>query len=418
MKVAGIIDRNDSNWQLMHYSDPEGYRNAVADTAADYTNAGPYQGFRWASAPRHFPMFGLSYTYQNQTQNTMLSLSTTLGTSWMARMGGYPEAFCSGSCPRGVPSNASALPSHWPPSLGTDFAGSGIYASGKARSWLTGSTWQPVAFPMLGEIAVVPRPGAAGTLAGLINAGYVFYPHYARVMTPRVQGTGGIPTEDFEIGDMTGGDYDPPLQFSHHSGAFSEKCVKNHMFGVGSLMFAPEPIWVFASSSKDTIYTSPSQWGKYDAATHTVPYCYNSWGNASHLDWFCGKPRGWRYGLLNAFPTKPTCAYRRDHYGQFRDMLEQRPYTAFYRNDPPDVASMRREQGLRVRRRRRPRRFAIKATFRTPVWKDPTSTDFMVPASETQCSNLSAFATSSLPYFDGEVKNRGDLPSSDEVVVT
>lgn len=36
---------------------------------------------------------------------------------------------------------------------------------------------------------------------------------------------------------------------------------------------------------------------------------------------------GWKYGLVNATPTKTTCVWRSNRYGQFRDMLEQRPYT-------------------------------------------------------------------------------------------
>ena len=42
---------------------------------------------------------------------------------------------------------------------------------------------------------------------------------------------------------------------------------------------------------------------------------------------------GWRYGIYNAFPIKFSCIFRQNHYGQFRDMLEQRIYTKTY-NDP------------------------------------------------------------------------------------
>ena len=38
--------------------------------------------------------------------------------------------------------------------------------------------------------------------------------------------------------------------------------------------------------------------------------------------------RGFKYGLISALPTYTSCIFRRDHYGQFRDMLEQRPFTA------------------------------------------------------------------------------------------
>lgn len=40
--------------------------------------------------------------------------------------------------------------------------------------------------------------------------------------------------------------------------------------------------------------------------------------------------RGWRYGVANGFPYYSSCVFRSGHYGQFRDMLEQRKVTKFY----------------------------------------------------------------------------------------
>ena len=102
-------------------------------------------------------------------------------------------------------------------------------------------------------------------------------------------------------------------------------------------------------------------------------------------------------------------------------MLEQRQYTAYYVNDPPDVATDRRHTpGLWPRVRRRPRGldYPVRCNFRIPIHEDPVATSTRVPASDTQSSNLSLYATSSLPYFDGEVRNRGELPPTEEVVVT
>ena len=39
--------------------------------------------------------------------------------------------------------------------------------------------------------------------------------------------------------------------------------------------------------------------------------------------------RGWKYGLHSGFPANSRCVWRRNSYGQLRDMLEQRPYTKF-----------------------------------------------------------------------------------------
>lgn len=41
---------------------------------------------------------------------------------------------------------------------------------------------------------------------------------------------------------------------------------------------------------------------------------------------------GWRYGIYNGVPTNFSCVFRQNHYGQFRDMLEGRPYTKTYNN--------------------------------------------------------------------------------------
>lgn len=38
---------------------------------------------------------------------------------------------------------------------------------------------------------------------------------------------------------------------------------------------------------------------------------------------------GWKYGLVSALPTNTKTIFRRNKYGQFRDMLEQRQYSKF-----------------------------------------------------------------------------------------
>lgn len=40
--------------------------------------------------------------------------------------------------------------------------------------------------------------------------------------------------------------------------------------------------------------------------------------------------RGWKYGLLSAFRTNTSIVFRHNHFGQYRDMLEQRIYTKSY----------------------------------------------------------------------------------------
>lgn len=39
--------------------------------------------------------------------------------------------------------------------------------------------------------------------------------------------------------------------------------------------------------------------------------------------------KGWKYGIYNGLPTHSKAIFRRGRYGQFRDMLEQRPFTKY-----------------------------------------------------------------------------------------
>jgi len=45
------------------------------------------------------------------------------------------------------------------------------------------------------------------------------------------------------------------------------------------------------------------------------------------------RPNGFRYGIENVVPTQTKCVFRRDKFGQPRDMLEQRPSGKFYLTD-------------------------------------------------------------------------------------
>lgn len=93
--------------------------------------------------------------------------------------------------------------------------------------------------------------------------------------------------------------------------------------------------------------------------------------------------RGWKYGLLGGLPTKTTSYWSNKHYGYLRDMLEQRPMTKFLKKGKPATA-------------------AVTVRFVTPSGK-------LTKPENTWSSNLSHEATSSVPYFDGETRNRSDL---------
>jgi hypothetical protein len=122
---------------------------------------------------------------------------------------------------------------------------------------------------------------------------------------------------------------------------------------------------------------------------------------------------GFRYGLINTEPMNTTAVFRHDTYGQFRDMLEQRPYTRFYKLTP------------KRRNRRRFRRIRSRTTNST-ITRGPVTIRFKstitgktIKAVKTYSQNLSKVASSSLPYFDsdrdGKFRNR-PYPFDDSIL--
>jgi hypothetical protein len=97
-----------------------------------------------------------------------------------------------------------------------------------------------------------------------------------------------------------------------------------------------------------------------------------------------------RYGLLSPRLVGPSCVFRRDRFGQFRDLLEQsRDSKTLVTIDGKDTVN----------------RSIVYATFVS------ASSDLSVEPETTQCSNLSFECTSSIPFIDDNtVHNRGALP--------
>jgi len=104
---------------------------------------------------------------------------------------------------------------------------------------------------------------------------------------------------------------------------------------------------------------------------------------------------GFRYGIQNIVPEYPNAVFRRNHYGQFRDMLEQRRDGRFYRPRLQDLDLLR-----------------LGMNNETSVGDPVVMCKFTLSSSNeevspylTTCSNMSFAATSSLPYFDGDIIN-------------
>lgn len=92
--------------------------------------------------------------------------------------------------------------------------------------------------------------------------------------------------------------------------------------------------------------------------------------------------RGWKYGIYNGLPEYTNAYYRQGHYGQFRDMLEQRTYTCIFNEKQQKM----HEPVVN-----------IKFLDQDESLTNPVNTD---------SQNLSMFATSSLPFFDLTQRNR------------
>jgi len=99
--------------------------------------------------------------------------------------------------------------------------------------------------------------------------------------------------------------------------------------------------------------------------------------------------RGWKYGVYSGFPTYSQAIYRNGHYGQLRDMLEQRPYTKYYQYKSTIIDDTKE---------------GVLAGPVTIQFID--SAGMQTPPENTWSHNLSYEATSSMPYFEGESRNR------------
>ena len=113
---------------------------------------------------------------------------------------------------------------------------------------------------------------------------------------------------------------------------------------------------------------------------------------------------GYRYGLINTEPMNTTAVFRHDRYGQFRDMLEQRQYTRFYKRIPTSL------QARRLFRRLARLRSNIVTSGPVSIKFRSTLTNRLINPTRTYSQNLSPVSTSSLPYFDvdrsGKYRNR------------
>jgi len=99
--------------------------------------------------------------------------------------------------------------------------------------------------------------------------------------------------------------------------------------------------------------------------------------------------RGWKYGVRSGIAEYSRVTFRQGRYGQFRDMLEQKPYTKFY---------LETTSG-------RPARVSTSVVN----VKFVDSLGNITTPQNTSSQNLSTEVTSSVPFFDGEIRNRTSI---------
>lgn len=99
--------------------------------------------------------------------------------------------------------------------------------------------------------------------------------------------------------------------------------------------------------------------------------------------------RGWKYGVRSGLPEFSRAVFRLGRFGQLRDMLEQKPYAKFYLETAPG----------------RPARVSTAVIS----VKFVDSLGNVTAPQNTTSQNLSSEVTSSMPFFDGEIRNRTDI---------
>ena len=128
--------------------------------------------------------------------------------------------------------------------------------------------------------------------------------------------------------------------------------------------------------------------------------------------------RGWKYGLQSGLPSHTRAIFRRDRYGQFRDMLEQRPFTkfivdplSFFANDATPATSPTPNPDGTTPPTGQISDSPVYVNFVKQVYtKDDRSIGKIqmqkIDPTQTVSHNLHPEVTSSLPYFDGESRGR------------
>jgi len=180
------------------------------------------------------------------------------------------------------------------------------------------------------------------------------------------------------------------------------------------------PQYSSSMNTSDYGLVGSAEEGKYSAKSYFLSgssEIYNS-----YVSGISPLIRGWKYGLISGFPTHSKCVFRRGRYGQLRDMLEQRQYSKFvsvnsspvdddavtndgFNKDLNGSLSNQSTSQFEVGPAATEVKFVKKVARISPRGIGTFETRSVLPE-ETTSQNLSKEATSSLPYFDDDPKNR------------
>jgi hypothetical protein len=202
-----------------------------------------------------------------------------------------------------------------------------------------------------------------------------------------------------KVANFGGGGGPAPYSMST-TGSCVPSDLNKVLFGFGDLnTIFFDPTIPDANSITGYASRGTHKWFEFRYNKHTVSYpthasfSFSGYEFRSGSIWSVGPIiRGWKYGLYNGLPDYTAAYYRHGRYGQYRDMLEQRIYTRIFLANPDKTISTTSE---------------VNDGPITVKFVD--SNDNLVDPQNTQSQNLSLHATSSLPYFDLQARNRPEF---------
>jgi hypothetical protein len=167
---------------------------------------------------------------------------------------------------------------------------------------------------------------------------------------------------------------------------------------------------LYGNSSVDNSFTS-----EISKSSHRPVHRFSDYSGAGVNVGIGPIIRGWKYGLQSALPYYTSAVFRRDRFGQFRDMLEQRQVvvsktdytyspTSFFGDEPNPIEGPR--GSIFQDKTDVIDDFVVKVSFVQQALLNDRLVYAQQAPVDTWSSNLNNLVTSSLPYFDGKQTNR------------